>query len=326
MTNRMDDVFREQLRDRRSRLEAAVTQVVDPAPLQHLLDEVDEALERIDTGSFGLCEVCHDPVETERLLADPLIRVCLDHMTPSQQRALESDLELASRVQNGLLPDRNLIVGGFQVAHRYDPAGPVSGDYCDLVTLPDGGFYFMLGDVAGKGVAASMLMSQLHAIFRTLIGLGQPLDRMLAKASRIFCGSTLPTQYATLICGRAAPSGDVELCNAGHLPPMLARGGKVALLGSTGLPIGLFCDQEFTAHQTRLAKGETLVLFTDGASETRDNAGAEYGLERLAERVGAQSQLPPQAMITNLVQELAAFSRGAPRADDLSIMVLRRVA
>jgi sigma-B regulation protein RsbU (phosphoserine phosphatase) len=326
MTNRMDDVFREQLRNRRSKLETAATQVADPAPLRHLLAEVDEALERIDAGNFGLCEVCHDPVETERLLADPLIRVCLDHMTPSQQRALESDLELASIVQNGLLPDRNLIVGGFQISHRYDPAGPVSGDYCDLVTLPDGGFYFMLGDVAGKGVAASMLMSQLHAIFRTLTGLGQPLDRMLAHASRIFCGSTLPTQYATLVCGRAAPSGDVELCNAGHLPPMLARGEEVALLGSTGLPIGLFCNQEFTAHQTRMVKGDTLVLFTDGASETRDSGGAEYGIERLAERVGEQLRLPPQVMITNLVQELAAFSQGAPRVDDLSIMVLRRVA
>lgn len=326
MTTRMEDVFREQLTDRRSRLEAAVIQVADPAPLRHLLKEVDEALERVNDGTFGLCEVCHDPVETERLLANPLTRVCLDHMTPSQQRSLESDLELASKVQNGLLPDQNLIVGGFQVSHRYDPLGPVSGDYCDLVTLPDGGFYFLFGDVAGKGVAASMLMSQLHAIFRTLAGLGQPLERMLAEASRVFCGSTLPTQFATLVCGRAAPSGDMEICNAGHVPPVLAREGKVSLLGSTGLPIGLFCDQEFTAHRTRMSKGDTLVLFTDGASETRDVAGREYGLERLAEHVGKQCQLPPQAMIVHLMQEIAAFSRGAPRADDLSIMVLRRVA
>jgi sigma-B regulation protein RsbU (phosphoserine phosphatase) len=87
----------------------------------------------------------------------------------------------------------------------------VSGDYCDVVDAGEEGLYFMVGDVSGKGVAASMLMAHLHAMFRSLISVGMPLKSMLAHASRVFSGSTLPTQYATLVCGRALPDGRVEI-------------------------------------------------------------------------------------------------------------------
>src|SRR5215471_451188 len=94
---------REQLQSRRERLQ----DVLEDHPTQQLnqlLTQVDEALQRIDNGSFGLCAVCHDTVEADRLMHDPLVSVCLGCLSPSQQRALEYDLELAARIQNGLLP------------------------------------------------------------------------------------------------------------------------------------------------------------------------------------------------------------------------------
>src|SRR5207249_11064553 len=129
-------------------------------------------------------------------------------------------LELASRIQRELLPKPDLHVDGWQVAYHYQPAGPVSGDYCDLIRAESGDMYFLVGDVAGKGVAAAMLMSHLSALLRTLISLGLPLDQLMERASRVFCESTLPMHYATLVCGRATRSGAMELCDAGHPPPL----------------------------------------------------------------------------------------------------------
>jgi len=195
--------LRTELEQRRERLhEALHSPAADPS-LSQLLTAVDTALSRIDHGTFGLCETCHDTIEAERLLADPLVRFCLDHLTSAEQRALESDLSMAARIQRGLLPKPGLAPVGWDVRYHYQPAGMVSGDYCDLFET-ERGLLFMLGDVSGKGVAASMLMSHLHATFRSLAEAGLQLDRMVEDANRIFCESTLAGQFATLVVGRAA--------------------------------------------------------------------------------------------------------------------------
>ena len=140
--------------------------------MQHLLEEVDHALERMNIGKFGLCEVCHDTIEAGRLLNDPPISVCLGCLSPAQQRSLEYDLELAAQIQRGLLPPPNVAIPGWQVAYHYRPAGVVGGDYCDVIGSGDGGLYFLIADVAGKGIAAALLSTNLRAVFRALIPLG----------------------------------------------------------------------------------------------------------------------------------------------------------
>ena len=176
--------LRTELEQRRERLHAALHSPAADASLSQLLTAVDAALSRIDQGTFGLCEKCHDSIEAERLLADPLVRFCLDHLTSAEQRALESDLSLAARIQRRLLPKLSLAPPGWGVRYHYQPAGMVSGDYCDLLEA-EGGLLFMIGDVSGKGVAASMLMSHLHATFRSLAEAGLPLDHMVEDANRI---------------------------------------------------------------------------------------------------------------------------------------------
>jgi sigma-B regulation protein RsbU (phosphoserine phosphatase) len=91
-----------------------------------LLGEVDSALERMDKGTYGLCEVCHEDIETDRLMADPLTRFCLDHLTTDQQRALEADLELASKIQSALLPQRELRLPGWDFSYHYEAVGPTT--------------------------------------------------------------------------------------------------------------------------------------------------------------------------------------------------------
>jgi sigma-B regulation protein RsbU (phosphoserine phosphatase) len=324
MATAIEPLLREQLIDRRHKLEDAASAFHRPAELTRLLEEVDAALHRMDIGTYGLCEVCHDPVETERLIADPLTRFCLGDLTPREQRALEEDLELASQIQTGLLPPLMQKIDGWEVSYHYQPFGPVSGDYCDLIRGDDQSLHFVLGDVSGKGVAASMLMAHLNAMFRTLISINLPLDKMVERASRVFCESTLPTQYATLVCGRANTKGEVELCNAGHLPPLLVQDGKVTSIAATGLPMGVFCSESFSVSRVQMNKGDSLFLYTDGLSESLDGAGNEYGADRLSQLLNDNCALSPDSMISLCRRELHTFVNGNAPKDDLTLMAIRR--
>ena len=181
--------------------------------------------------------------------------------------------------------------------------------------------YFLIGDVAGKGVAAAMLMSHLSAMLRTLISVGLPLGELMERASRVFCESTLPTHYATLVCGRASLSGEIEICNAGHPPPLLINADEVAGLDATGLPIGMFCSERFSTRTVRLAPGDLLLLYTDGLLEAQNAAGVEYGAERL-HTLAASAHWRPKAIVDACVHDVATFHGSAELADDLTILAV----
>jgi sigma-B regulation protein RsbU (phosphoserine phosphatase) len=325
MATHFESALRTQLVSRRQKLEDALTVAPGRSYLASLLQEVDAALSRMDDGVFGLCEACHEPIEASRLEADPLVRFCLDHLTAPQQRALEQDLELAARIQSALLPKAAIVHGDWRMAFHYEPAGPVSGDYCDLIPKEDGSLFFMVGDVSGKGVAASMLMAHLHAMLRALTGTGLPLTQMVERASRVFCESTLASQYATLVCGRAEKDGNVELCNAGHLAPLLGQGEAVRSIGSTGLPLGLFCSEEFSVEKIQLNKGDRLLIFTDGLSEAENPQGVELGVQQIAELLQKHHSLSAQDLVRACVSKTAEFRSGMPSKDDLTLMVIERV-
>ncbi len=317
--------LREDLLDRRRQLEVARETVGPSEDIARLVEEVDAALGRMAAGTFGLCETCHGSIEADRLQADPLLRYCIDHLSASEQRALQQDLDLASRIQGSLLPQQGLRSRGWEFHHRYEPLGPVSGDICDLVSSGDGGSLFVLvGDVSGKGVAASIRMAQLHATFRSLIDVGLPLGELVQRANRVFCESIMSSHFATLVCARAGADGELELSNAGHPPPLLVRRGDVTRIAASGLPMGVFCRASFGFHKVRLEPGDTLVLYTDGLTEARDRHDAEYGLERLARLVASRHAGMPDALADACLADLAAFRGGSPRTDDLTLMVIRR--
>ena len=327
MADIQEAFIHEQLLERRERLEAAIASSRANESLRQLLDEVDSALERMKAGGFGICEACHETIEKDRLLADPLIRYCLDHLTAGQRRALEEDLQLASQLQKGLLPKRHTVFAGWEVWYYYRPLTLVSGDYCDVVTYQNESedVYFALGDVSGKGVAACMLMSQLHAIIRTLIASGMTLQAVVERASRVFCQSTLSSLFATLVLVRAGQAGEIEVCNAGHCPALLVQGGAVKELGATGVPLGLFCEGVYPTQDAEMACGDTLFLYTDGISEARSANEAEYGVERLKQLVTSSRAPTAQALVTACIDDLDVFRAGAPLLDDLTLMAIRRV-
>jgi phosphoserine phosphatase RsbU/P len=324
MADILNDFMRKQLLDRRLRLAHASEHRNGGHSVHLLLEEVDQALARMEDGSFGICETCHDPIECDRLIVDPLARFCLDHLTSQEKTALEADLQLAARVQRGLLPAMNLDRYGWSICYHYEPAGLVSGDYCDVIDAGESGLYFMVGDVSGKGVAASMLMAHLHAMFRTLTSVGFSLSCILEHASRVFAESTLPNQYATLVCGRALPNGRIEIANAGHPAPLLLRNGSVEALETANLPIGMFRTDEFVVKELLLRPGEGLVIYSDGVSEATDISGSEYGADRLRELMAQRDVVTPEALLAACRDDLTTFRRNAPKADDVTLFVLGR--
>ena len=317
-----------QLEARKQRLEAAIALAPRRAGLAGLLHEVDAALERMDKGHYGICEECHESIEADRLIADPLVRYCLDHLTGPQRAALQRDLDLASQVQRKLLPEAGLCNSGWETSYHYSPVGPVSGDYCDLIpNVDDGQLFFVLGDVSGKGVAASMLMTQLHALFRSLTGMALPLSQIVTQANRTFCESALAGQYATLVCGQAKPDGEVEIHNAGHLPAIVVRGGEAQRVESTGLPLGMFLDGDFSVTRLRLDPGDTMFLYTDGLSEAssaKHEADEEYGVDRVCRLACQQAALPPAGFVAAFVDDLRGFAGDDSLQDDLTLLAIRR--
>jgi phosphoserine phosphatase RsbU/P len=316
----------EQLLLRRNRLEGVMRHGGAGLQLEGLLRDVDDALDRLSHGIYGICETCGDPIEPDRLEADPLVRFCLDHLTVTEARALEQDLDLAGRVQQQLLPPSPMVDLGWELAYQYRPLGAVSGDYCDAIRAADSGegLVVMLGDISGKGVAASMLMAHLHASLRTLLGFSLPLSQLIQRANRVFCESTMANHYATLVAVRFSPTGTLELCNAGHCPPLHVSGGVAAPIEATGVPVGLFCVKDYGVKTLSMAPGDVLVLYTDGVTEARNPADDEYGEDRLKELVRGVAHESPQAIVDACVADVAAFRGAARRTDDITVMAIRR--
>jgi sigma-B regulation protein RsbU (phosphoserine phosphatase) len=235
---------------------------------------------------------------------------------------LLAQLELARQVQLSLLPQRNCCLSGWDVAFSYEAAGVVSGDYVDLIPAGPEAFYFALGDVSGKGIAASILMSHLHATLQALLPLSWPIEEVMTKASHTFCESTLPAQFATLVLGRADSDGNVELVNAGHTPVLIVDDGGVQVIPAASLPLGMFCSTDFTSVKRTLNAEGMLFLYSDGIAESADEAGNEYDLNRLVETVGQLRGRPSSEIVEIIRNQIAAYTNGARAADDRSMLAL----
>jgi sigma-B regulation protein RsbU (phosphoserine phosphatase) len=237
--------------------------------------------------------------------------------------AAQRDLATAGRLQRMLLPQSPFTADGWAAVHHFEPAGVISGDYLDLVPSGDR-LYFMLGDVSGKGVAASLLMAQLHAMFRSLIPLQLPLDELMARASTLLCESSLPAQYATLVSGYLGAAGEIVLSNAGHPPPLAIVANGRTEVRATGVPIGLFCHAGFTSARLTFAPGDTLFIYSDGLTEARNRLGAEYGVERVETVIARMARRSLADLVKAAVADQAAFRDGANH-DDLTVLALRRI-
>jgi sigma-B regulation protein RsbU (phosphoserine phosphatase) len=316
-------VLRPQILERRARLQAAAG-AIPAGYVNELLAEIDAALSRIDGGTFGRCETCHDPIEPDLLERDPIARFCLDHLSPEQRKAHEDDLTLATQIQTRLLPPRDIVLDQWETHYRYEPAGAVGGDYCEMIPSADGrALFFAVGDVAGKGVAASLLMTHISAIFRSLLSVELPVADVIARANRLLCDSTAAAHYATLVCGRATTTG-IELVNAGHCRPLLLRRHAVQRIEATGLPLGLIPSTRYEVAHMGLNPGDRLIMYSDGITEAQDPGGNDFGEEMLAASLRSHCNSDARTMAEGVADDVTRFRAGRPPSDDITLLVLHR--
>lgn len=316
----------ERLQTRRAHL-AGLAKARDDHRWVDLMRKVDAAIGAIEVGTWGHCAVCHDLISDANLAEDPLMTVCLSCLSEADRRALERDLQSAGKVQRTLLPPAHLTRDGWEVAHHWEPRGLVSGDHVDLIPpyAPGAPAHLMLGDVSGKGVAASLLQAHLHALFRALVPGGQTLPDLLQRANELFAEATSSVSYATLAALRLGCDGRFSLANAGHPRPLLADGRGVRPIEGGGLPLGLFCDSAYTERELRLLPGQTLLLYTDGWTESA-KGDLEFGIGRAAAVLRRSARLPLPELLAACRAELTAFLGDAPRIDDLTLVAVRRAA
>lgn len=291
------------------------------------LEVLESALAKADDKTLGLCEVCHDYVETDRLEMDFTVCVCIDHYSAEQKRRLESELELSHKLQKALLPQQWPEVPGLQIAAFSQPAEIVGGDYFDFFRFHDNTHGLAIADVMGKGVPASMLMASLQASLRIL---GPENDSPATVAQRLnglFCHNIHLLKFISLFIGSFDPATRaLKYCNAGHNPPLLIRSnGETHWLQPTGAAIGLAESFNFRVETLILSPGDILVLYTDGVTEAMNSAREEFGEHRLAELVRQKAGLSPQDLIKELRLSLREFIGGRNFSDDVTIVMSKVV-
>ncbi len=300
---------------------------VDASAVDTELSIIDTSLEKMDEGVYGICEICHEAVDTELLQMDFTATVCLGHYTEDELRQLESELELSQIVQRALLPQKVPSITGFDIAAFSRPAQIVTGDYFDFLQFEDGTHGFVVADVSGHGVSAGMLMGSLQTIFHTLTpGTDSPVD-VLQRINRLYIHNINFTTFVTAFFGRLDPqTRTLSYASAGHNPPLLYRPSTngTAWLKPTGAAIGLMEDYRLQLENVQLQEGDTLLLYTDGIIEALNPQGNEqFGYDRLAEIIQQNEALPANELTQKIRQAVNDFTHGSLLADDITLIVCK---
>lgn len=242
--------------------------------------------------------------------------------------SLKGELEVAREIQLAMLPKGTYRAGDIEICGITRPANTVGGDFYDVLPLPDGRIIVTLGDVAGKGSPAALLMALLLAVLRTLVDEDLRPPALVERLNVQICRHSPSSRFITLFYAVYSPStGIVTYVNAGQNPPMIRRrDGRYERLGSTGVALGMFDHSTFNAVDTTLAPGETLVLYSDGITEAENPAGRpfeESGLELVVERY---AQEEPAEIGVQVLKAVEAHARASRFIDDLTILILKRRA
>ena len=243
------------------------------------------------------------------------------------QEQLKRDLELAHRVQQGLLPTTPPAVPGYDVFDFYEAAQHVGGDYFAYVPLAGGAIAVVLADVCGKGVSAALMMATLAGDVRYCLASEPDAAVAVSRINEAFLRSGWEDRFATMIVAVLEPkSGRVTIVNAGHLPGLIrdAAGTVRAVAGEQGgLPLGVASDIAYSSCAETLRPGETLVLFTDGISEAMDHQNRCYGTDRLT-AVLAEPAKTAGELGRRILGDVERHSAGQIRSDDICLVCLSR--
>ncbi len=259
-----------------------------------------------------------------------------------EKERLQSEVEIASEVQNQLFPRSAPVMRTIELIGVCQAARMVSGDYYDYLCLPDGSLALAIGDVAGKGISAALLMASIQSIMRTQLAAGLALSAaagngqtsthvatsgIVAQLNRQLFASTSPEKYATFFFGVYEDhSRMLTYTNAGHLPPLLLRGGQSQLLEVTGTVVGAFPVIRYEEQTVEIRAGDLLIAYTDGITEPENAYGEEFGIERLAETALRHQNSEPGEIVAKIMEAVAHWSTAAELPDDMTVVIARGLA
>jgi serine phosphatase RsbU (regulator of sigma subunit)/predicted enzyme related to lactoylglutathione lyase len=241
------------------------------------------------------------------------------------ERRAAQELEIAKQIQSRLFPQSSPPMRTLDYAGICIQARQVGGDYYDFLNLGRERLGFVIGDTSGKGIGAALLMANLQANLRSqsAIALEQP-QNFLRSVNQLFCANTADGLYATLVFAEYEDATHrLRYANCGHYPGLLFRGdNSIEKLHSTATVLGLFTEWDCEIAENELFEGDTLVLYTDGVTESFNERGEDFGEDRLIQAVLRNRKLDPQPLLSAIVGELREFSP-QDQHDDITMIVAR---
>ncbi|HVF87814.1 MAG TPA: PP2C family protein-serine/threonine phosphatase, partial [Pyrinomonadaceae bacterium] len=206
------------------------------------------------------------------------------------------------------------------------PSYEIGGDYYDFIALPDGRMVVALGDVSGKGTAAALLMSSVHAAVHGQVSSQHSLKETISSVNRYLADNTPTNRFVTLFYGELDPQdGVLSFINAGHNPPLIVHAaGTVETLAAGGLPLGIIPESSFREGRAQLLPGDVLVAYSDGVTETQNPRGEEFGPERLRDVVLNNLNASAASLRDRIEAALTQFAQGTPAVDDITLVIVKR--
>jgi sigma-B regulation protein RsbU (phosphoserine phosphatase) len=241
---------------------------------------------------------------------------------------LERELQVASEIQQRFQPATAPQVPGYEMQGISFPCYEIGGDYYDFIRRANGRMIVALGDVSGKGTAAALLMSSLHAAVHAQMDIHDSLVKTIEAVNRYLVESIPPNRFVTLFYAELDPKdGGLVFLNAGHNPPLIVHsGGTMEQLASGGLPLGIMAEADFREGRARLYPGDVLVIYSDGVSEATNPGGEEFGPTRLYETVARNLDSSAAGIRDRIEAALTKFCQGTPAADDITLVIVKRLA
>ena len=243
-----------------------------------------------------------------------------------ERERMERELELATEIQQRFQPSAPPIMDGYDFQGVSFSCYEIGGDYYDFIRLHNGKMLIALGDVSGKGTAAALLMSSLHAAIHGQVAAKSPLPEIVRSVNQYLSENTPTNRFVTLFLAELTPSdGTLRYINAGHNPPLIGRtNGTVEQLSSGGFPLGIMPMAEYEIGETRLNSNEALVVYSDGVSEAANLKGEEFGMERLSQVICKNLSASASGLRDKVESSLSSFTQTAPAGDDITLVIVKK--
>jgi sigma-B regulation protein RsbU (phosphoserine phosphatase) len=253
-------------------------------------------------------------------------QLLLEHYADKQR--LQRDLSIAREIQQSLIPKKAAAIEGFDIAGWNKPADETGGDCFDYLTLPDGSLALIIADATGHGIGPALIMAECRALFRATISLSHDLCQIVGRVNSLLCADLPDDRFVTAVFGLLNPrDGTLSYLSAGHGPIIHYTRATDAFVdrGADATPLGISADLPFDESvQLTMHAGDMVVLVTDGFIECCNPAREQFGVDRIHQHVRERRDRPCAEIIRTLYEEVQAFAAGAPQADDLTAIILRK--